>query len=143
MADVRAESFNFGGSDRYIIPQDYYINVGHNPDTLETIINETYDEIVEVYNMGYTLFSFIRYSGTSYIMPLVSYNSNEPFIFGLDYGVISMSFVINTDGTTTFNFSKSEYVPVCTKSDAGKILMVGDDGNAAWTAITNAEEVAY
>ena len=28
-------------------------------------------------------------------------------------------------------------------SDAGKILMVGNDGNPAWTAITNAEGVAY
>ena len=36
-----------------------------------------------------------------------------------------------------------EPVPRATSSDAGKILMIGDDGYAAWTAITNAEEVAY
>ena len=36
-----------------------------------------------------------------------------------------------------------EPVPAASTSDAGKVLMVGDDGNAAWTTIINAEEVAY
>ena len=36
-----------------------------------------------------------------------------------------------------------ELVPQASTPDAGKVLMVGDDGNAAWTTIINAEEVAY
>ena len=37
-----------------------------------------------------------------------------------------------------------EPVPRATpSSDVGKVLMVNNDGYAAWTTITNAEEVAY
>ena len=33
-------------------------------------------------------------------------------------------------------------IPLPTAADAGKVLTASDDGSAAWTAVTNAEEVA-
>lgn len=47
------------------------------------------------------------------------------------------------DSTALYLTPAVEVVPESSTSDAGKILMVGSDGNPAWTAIINAEEVAY
>lgn len=144
MADIRAKSFNFGGSDRYIIPQEFIINVtGGNPfsaDIQDITVDKTYAEILEAYNMGHTLYvvyNSVRLSLTGFSV------SDGLFGFGANmlHGVTSVQ--LFEDGTNKGKTTFFELVPPISASDAGKVLMVGDNGKAAWTTIINAEEVAY
>ena len=138
MADIRAKSFNFGGSDRYIIPQDFIINVTEGGEGNFTA-DKTYAEILEAYNMGHTL--YVDYS--SFRLPLAGFSvSDGYFMFTLTSSTMAIgtSIVENAVEVSTYVL---EPVPSASTSDAGKVLMVGDDGNAAWTTIINAEEVAY
>lgn len=139
MADIRAKSFNFGGSDRYIIPQDFIINVTEGSEGNFTA-DKTYAEILEAYNMGHTLYVVVE----SYRLPLIGFSSvpKESFMFVLtSSGMMVEVFIANDAIDASIHFL--EPVPAASTSDAGKVLMVGDDGNAAWTTIINAEEVAY
>ena len=137
MADIRAKSFNFGGSDRYIIPQDFIINVTINSEGSGYTADKTYAEILEAYNMGHTL--YVDYSTMRLALAVVSdglFNFIQNSI-----GVIAMASISESDIGVLVKYL--EPVPAASTSDAGKVLMVGDDGNAAWTTIINAEEVAY
>ena len=137
MADIRAKSFNFGGSDRYIIPQDFIINVTVNSEGSGYTADKTYAEILEAYNMGHTL--YVDYSTMRLALAVVSdglFNFIQNSI-----GVIAMASISESDIGVLVKYL--EPVPAVSTSDAGKVLMVGDDGNAAWTTIINAEEVAY
>lgn len=139
MADIRAKSFNFGGSDRYIIPQDFIINVTEGSEGNFTA-DKTYAEILEAYNMGHTLYVVVE----SYRLPLIGFSSvpKESFMFVLTSpGMMVEVFIANDAIDASIRFL--EPVPAASTSDAGKVLMVGDDGNAAWTTIINAEGVAY
>ena len=137
MADIRAKSFNFGGSDRYIIPQDFIINVTVNSEGSGYTADKTYAEILEAYNIGHTL--YVDYSTMRLALAVVSdglFNFIQNSI-----GVIAMASISESDIGVLVKYL--EPVPAASTSDAGKVLMVGDDGNAAWTTIINAEEVAY
>lgn len=139
MADIRAKSFNFGGSDRYIIPQDFIINVTEGSEGNFTA-DKTYTEILEAYNMGHTLYVVVE----SYCLPLVGFLSvsGGSFVFELISSTITIEVFIANDAIDA-SMRFLEPVPAASTSDAGKVLMVGDNGNAAWTTIINAEEVAY
>ena len=139
MADIRAKSFNFGGSDRYIIPQDFIINITEGSEGNFTA-DKTYAEILEAYNMGHTLYVVVE----SYRLPLIGFSSvpKESFMFVLtSSGMMVEVFIANDAIDASIYFL--EPVPAVSTSDAGKVLMVGDNGKAAWTTIINAEEVAY
>lgn len=140
MADIRAKSFNFGGSDRYIIPQDFIINVTVASDGSGYTADKTYAEILEAYNMGHTLYVDCE----SLRLPLIGFSSvsGGSFVFALTSSTMSMGVFITNDA---INVERYELQPVlaASASDAGKVLMVGDNGEAAWTTIINAEEVAY
>lgn len=137
MADIKAKSFNFGGSDRYIIPQDFIINVTVASDGSGYTADKTYAEILEAYNMGHTL--YVNYS----LVRLTLMNvSDGRFVFIRNTGeMIVMASISESDIGVVVEYL--EPVPATSTSDAGKVLMVGNDGNAAWTTIINAEEVAY
>lgn len=139
MADIKAKSFNFGGSDRYIIPQDFIINVTEGSEGNFTA-DKTYAEILEAYNMGHTLYVVVE----SLRLPLIGFSSvsGGDFAFVLTSSTMSMGVFITNDA---INVERYELQPVlaASASDAGKVLMVGDNGEAAWTTIINAEEVAY
>ena len=139
MADIRAKSFNFGGSDRYIIPQDFIINVTEGSEGNFTA-DKTYAEILEAYNMGHTLYVDCE----SFRLPLIGFSSlsGGSFVFTLTSSIMAMGVFI-TNNAIDVEMHNLEPVPAASTSDAGKVLMVGDDGNAAWTTIINAEEVAY
>lgn len=139
MADIRAKSFNFGGSDRYIIPQDFIINVTEGGEGNFTA-DKTYAEILEAYNMGHTLYVVVE----SYRLPLIGFSSvpKESFVFLLTSPGMMVGVFIANDAINVSRYDL-ELVPAASASDAGKVLMVGDNGNAAWTTIINAEEVAY
>ena len=140
MADIRAKSFNFGGSDRYIIPQDFIINVTVASDGSGYTADKTYAEILEAYNMGHTLYVDCE----SLRLPLIGFSSvsGGSFVFALTSSTMSMGVFITNDA---INVERYELQPVlaASASDAGKVLMVGDNGEADWTTIINAEEVAY
>ena len=142
MADIRAKSFNFGGSDRYIIPQDFIINVTDGDLSSQAIqditVDKAYAETLEAYNMGHTLYVFY----SPYRLPLAGI-SNGMFLFMLNVGGAAITVRLSENGSAIGQKTNLEPVPAASASDAGKVLMVGDDGNAAWTAIINAEEVAY
>ena len=140
MADIRAKSFNFGGSDRYIIPQDFIINVTVNSEGSVYTADKTYAEILEAYNMGHTLYVVFE----SYRLPLIGFSSvpKESFVFVLTSATMMIGVFIANDAIDVSMYDL-EPVPASTTSDAGKFLFFVDDGNAAWTTIINAEEVAY
>ena len=139
MADIRAKSFNFGGSDRYIIPQDFIINITEGSEGNFTA-DKTYTEILEAYNMGHTLYVDCE----TLRLPLIGFSSvpDGSFVFMLTSSTMTMGVFITNNA---IDVSKYDLEPVLAPStaDAGKVLMVGNDGNAAWTTIINAEEVAY
>ena len=138
MADIKAKSFNFGGSDRYIIPQDFIINVTEASGRNYTA-DKTYAEILEAYNIGHTLYVDL----SSFRLPLTAFSvSDGRFIFTLTTSGITMGVFIANDAINV-EMHNLEPVPAALPSDVGKVLMIGDDGNAAWTTIINAEEVAY
>lgn len=126
MADIRAKSFNFGGSDRYIIPQDFIINVTVGSEGLAYTADKTYAEILEAYNMGHTL--YVDYS----LVRLTLMNvSDERFVFIRNTGeMIVMASISESDIGVVVEYF--EPVPSASTPDAGKVLMVGDSGNAVW-----------
>ena len=138
MADIKAKSFNFGGSDRYIIPQDFIINVTVNSEGSGYTADKTYSETLEAYNTGNTL--YVNYSSVRLTLMNVS---DGRFVFIQNTGeMIVMASISESDIGVVVEYL--EPVPRATpSSDVGKVLMIGDDGNAAWTTIINAEEVAY
>lgn len=137
MADIKAKSFNFGGSDRYIIPQDFIINVTVNSEGSGYTADKTYSEILEAYNMGHTL-----YVETERLrLPFVAFIYNT-FTFSITNTTYMITAGISKGGASVTR-DNIEPVPRASTSDAGKVLMVGDDGDAVWTTIINAEEVAY
>lgn len=119
------------------IPKNFIINVTVDSKGLAYTADKTYAEILEAYNMGHTL--YVDYS----LVRLTLMNvSDGRFVFIRNTGeMIVMASISESDIGVVVEYL--EPVPSASASDAGKILMVGDDGNAAWTAITNAEEVAY
>lgn len=128
MADIKAKSFNFGGSDRYIIPQDFIINVTEGSEGNFTA-DKTYAEILEAYNMGHTLYVVVE----SYRLPLIGFSSvpKESFMFVLTSpGMMVEVFIANDAIDASIHFLES--VPAASTSDAGKVLMVNDGGIAAW-----------
>lgn len=139
MADIKAKSFNFGGSDRYIIPQDFIINVTEVSEGNYTA-DKTYAEILEAYNMGHTLYVETDIADTIRL-PLLRF-TNDMFLFQFLTTQFGFSVGIHESGVYAVLVGL-EPVPEASESDAGKVLMVGDDGSAVWTAITNAEGVAY
>ena len=121
------------------IPKNFTINVTEgDPLSLGVqgiTIDKTYSEMLEGYNMGYTL--YVVYG--IYRLPLAAIQDGI-FLFMLNMGTTAMMVQLSENhalGQTTY------LMPIPSASDAGKVLMVGDDGNAAWTTIINAEEVAY
>lgn len=137
MADIRAKSFNFGGSDRYIIPQDFIINVTVNSEGSGYTADKTYAEILEAYNMGHTL--YVDYS----TMRLALANVSDGLFNFIQNSVGMIAMASISESNIEVGILYSEHVPNTTSADAGKVLMVGVDGDAVWTTIINAEEVAY
>ena len=129
MADIRAKSFNFGGSDRYIIPQDFIINVTEGSEGNFTA-DKTYAEILEAYNMGHTLYVVFR----SYRLPLIGFSSvpKESFVFVLTFSSTMIEVFIVNDAINVSMY-ELDHVPAASASDAGKVLMADDSGNAVWT----------
>lgn len=119
------------------IPKNFIINVTVASDGSGYTADKTYAEILEAYNMGHTL--YVNYS----LVRLTLMNvSDGRFVFIRNTGeMIVMASISESDIGVAVEYL--EPVPSASASDAGKVLMVGDDGNAAWTTIINAEEVAY
>ena len=119
------------------IPKHFIINVTIDSEENYTA-DKTYAEILEAYNMGDMLYVNLY----SYFLPLAAI-SDEMFGFAVNLldGIMMIQFFAS--GAVVGNEMSIELVPQASASDAGKVLMVGDDGNAVWTAITNAEGVAY
>ena len=135
MADIRAKSFNFGGSDRYIIPQDFIINVTVNSEGYTA--DKTYAKILEAYNMGHTL--YVDYN--SMRLALANVSDGEFHFIQNSVGMIAMASI--SESNIGVSVLYSAHVPNATTADAGKVLMIDDNGGAVWTTIINAEEVAY
>ena len=121
------------------IPRNFIINVTEGSEGNFTA-DKTYAEILEAYNMGHTLYVVLE----SLRLPLIGFSSvpDGSFVFMLTSSTVTMGVFITNNA---INVSRYDLEPVlaASTSDAGKVLMVGDDGNAAWTTIINAEEVAY
>ena len=118
------------------IPKNFIINVTVDSEGNSTA-DKTYAEILEAYNMGHTLYVNVDSYRLSLAVVL-----NGIFVFTVDLVDAVMSVQISESGVIG-DMKFLELVPQASTPDAGKVLMVGDDGNAAWTTIINAEEVAY
>ena len=121
------------------IPKNFIINVTEGSEGNFTA-DKTYAEILEAYNMGHTLYVVLE----SYRLPLIGFSSapKESFVFVLTSAGMMVEVFIAND-VIDVSMYDLEPVPAASTSDAGKVLMVGDDGSAVWTTITNAEGVAY
>ena len=121
------------------IPKNFIINVTEGSEGNFTA-DKTYAEILEAYNMGHTLYVVLE----SYRLPLIGFSSvpKESFVFVLTSASMMIGVFIAND-VIDVSMYDLEPVPAASSADAGKVLMVGNDGNAAWTTIINAEEVAY
>lgn len=136
---TKAEAIYDNDGNVLSIPKNFIINVTEGSEGNFTA-DKTYAEILEAYNMGHTLYVVLE----SLRLPLIGFSSvsGGSFVFALTSSTMSMGVFITNDA---INVERYELQPVlaASTSDAGKVLMVGDDGNAAWTTIINAEEVAY
>lgn len=130
MADIKAKSFNFGGSDRYIIPQDFIINVTEGGEGNFTA-DKTYAEILEAYNMGHTL--IVSFSNV--LHPLLYKFNGEYFTFQASVTdnrrTNVTTFIIDETHITATNQTLSN-VPAAYGSYAGKVLTVSSSGDAVW-----------
>ena len=134
---TKAEAIYDNDGNVLSIPKNFIINVTVNSEGSGYTADKTYSEILEAYNMGNTL--YVNY--ISVRLTLMSVSDGQ-FVFIQNTGeMIVMASISESDIGLVVEYI--EPVPRATSSDAGKILMIGDDGYAAWTAITNAEEVAY
>ena len=134
---TKAEAIYDNDGNVLSIPKNFIINVTVDSEGLGYTSDKTYAEILEAYNMGNTL--YVDYSLVRLTLMSVS---DGRFVFIQNTGeMIVMASISESDIGLVVEYI--EPVPRATSSDAGKILMIGDDGYAAWTAITNAEEVAY
>ena len=119
------------------IPKNFIINVTSPDEGTSFTADKTYAEILEAYNMGYTLYVNVD----SYRLSLVGILDG---IFAFAVNLVDAAIIVQiSEDSVIEQMMILELVPLSSTRDAGKVLMVGDDGNAAWTAITNAEEVAY
>ena len=134
---TKAEAIYDNDGNVLSIPKNFIINVTVNSEGSGYTADKTYSEILEAYNMGNTL--YVNYISVRLTLMNVS---DRGFVFIQNTGeMIVMASISESDIGLVVEYI--EPVPRATSSDAGKILMIGDDGYAAWTAITNAEEVAY
>lgn len=119
------------------IPKHFIINVTIDSEENYTA-DKTYAEILEAYNMGDMLYVNLY----SYFLPLAAI-SDKMFGFAVNLldGMMMVQFFAS--GAIVGNQMSFELIPQASESDAGKVLMVGNDGSAVWTAITNAEGVEY
>lgn len=136
---TKAEAIYDNDGNVLSIPQNFIINVTEGSEGNFTA-DKTYAEILEAYNMGHTLYVDCE----SLRLPLIGFSSapKESFVFVLTSSSMTMGVFI-TNNAIDVQMHNLEPVPAASASDAGKVLMIGDDGKAAWTTIINAEEVAY
>ena len=136
---TKAEAIYDNDGNVLSIPQNFIINVTVDSEGNSTA-DKTYAEILEAYNIGHTLYVVLE----SFRLPLVGFSSvpKESFMFVLTSSSMTIGVFIANDAIDV-EMHDLEPVPVASTSDAGKVLMIGNDGNAAWTTIINAEEVAY
>ena len=136
---TKAEAIYDNDGNVLSIPKNFIINVTVDSEGNSTA-DKTYAEILEAYNMGHTLCVDCE----SFRLPLIGFSSvsGGSFVFVLTSSTMTMGVFI-TENLINVETYDLEPVLAASKSDAGKVLMVGDDGNAAWTTIINAEEVAY
>ena len=135
---TKAEAIYDNDGNVLSIPKNFIINVTVDSEGLRYTADKTYAEILEAYNMGHTL--YVDYSLVRLTLMSVS---DGRFVFIQNTGeMIVMASISESDIGVVIEYL--EPVPRATpSSDVGKVLMIGDDGNAAWTTIINAEEVAY
>lgn len=133
---TKAEAIYDNDGNVLRIPKNFIINVTVDSEGNSTA-DKTYAEILEAYNMGYTLYVNVD----SYRLSLAVILDGM-FVFTGNLVDIVMSVQIS-ESEVIGDMKFLELVPQASTPDAGKILMIGDDGNAVWTAITNAEGVAY
>lgn len=135
---TKAEAIYDNDGNVLSIPKNFIINVTVDSEGLGYTADKTYAEILEAYNMGHTL--YVDYSLVRLTLMSVS---DGRFVFIQNTGeMIVMASISESDIGVVVEYL--EPVPRATpSSDVGKVLMVGDDGYAAWTTIINAEEVAY
>lgn len=119
------------------IPKHFIINVTADSEGNFTA-DKTYAEILEAYNAGHVLTVLVEYMQHFILHAFV----NDTFIF-ISNTADTMGVIMFTSSGITVDEVYFQPIPRIKEGDAGKILMAGDDGNAAWTAITNAEGVAY
>ena len=135
---TKAEAIYDNDGNVLSIPKNFIINVTVDSEGLGYTSDKTYAEILEAYNMGNTL--YVDYSLVRLTLMSVS---DGRFVFIQNTGeMIVMASISESDIGVVVEYL--EPVPRATpSSDVGKVLMIDNDGYAAWTAITNAEEVAY
>ena len=135
---TKAEAIYDNDGNVLNIPKNIIINVTVNSESSGYTADKTYSEILEAYNMGHTL--YVDYSLVRLTLMSVS---DGRFVFIQNTGeMIVMASISESDIGVVVEYL--EPVPRATpSSDVGKVLMVNNDGYAAWTAITNAEEVEY
>ena len=135
---TKAEAIYDNDGNVLSIPKNFIINVTVDSEGLGYTADKTYAEILEAYNMGHTL--YVDYSLVRLTLMSVS---DGRFVFIQNTGeMIVMASISESDIGVVVEYL--EPVPRATpSSDVGKVLMIDNDGYAAWTAITNAEEVEY
>ena len=133
---TKAEAIYDNDGNVLSIPQNFIINVTVDSEGNSTA-DKTYAEILEAYNMGHTLYVNVG----SYRLSLAVILDGI-FVFTGNLVDIVMSVQIS-ESEVIGDMKFLELVPQASTPDAGKVLMIDDSGNAAWTAITNAEGVAY
>lgn len=136
---TKAEAIYDNDGNVLSIPKNFIINITEDSEGNFTA-DKTYAEILEAYNMGHTLYVDCE----SLRLPLIGFSSisGGSFVFVLTSSTMTMGVFITNNAIDVSRY-ELEPVPAASTSDAGKVLMVGDNGKAGWTAITNAEEVAY
>lgn len=139
MADKVLKSLQFeADGDKYLIPEEVFI---------ATYGTTTLAEILAANTEGKQI--IVKEGQYRYIPQLIS-TANCLFTYSYyqpsdDLDVIRIKTAdLTSEGWTKYSSAvQRRLVDVPSVSDAGKILMVNSSGGAEWTAITNAEEVAY
>lgn len=119
------------------IPKHFIINVTADSEGNFTA-DKTYAEILEAYNAGHVLTVLVSYMQHFILDTFV----NDTFTF-ISNTADTMGVIMFTSSGIIADEVYFQPIPRIKEGDAGKILMADNNGNAVWTAITNAEGVAY
>lgn len=131
------------GGDRGVIPEEVFI-VNISMGQTGFVADKTFEEVRNaVFTEGKNCIAKVSSSNFVTFFTLVQINTEKAYFSNVMGSLISgmvTTLIYDEDGLIG---TESPLPPSCGLSDAGKILTVDSEGDPAWTAITNAEGVAY